>query len=101
MEGVPAINDIYREFQDDGLEILYVMVEDESGTTATENYCLLWQAQHYVEPPVVLDPVAHMWEFVGKSPGVGVIIDRKTMEIIEITTGGDSAVYTSLFKLLF
>ena len=94
---------MYEKLLKDGLdvEILYVMVEDDQGTAATENYCDYWKGMYNVIPPVVLDLKAHMWSFAGgaKTPGIGIIVDRETMEITHVVTGGDKAIYKELWEM--
>ena len=80
------------------MDIYYVMLEDDNNNTATLDYCSLWKGKNNVAPPVVADYGGFMWSFLGKNPGTAIVVDKPTMEILEITNGGDMAVYTWLFE---
>lgn len=82
----------------EGVDIYYVMLEDDQNNTATLDYCSLWKGKYNVAPPVVADYAGFMWSFLGKEPGTAIVIDKLTMEIIEITSGGDMAMYSWLFE---
>ena len=78
----------------ENVDIYYVMLEDENYNKTTLSYCTNWKSKHGVAPPVVADFAGFMWSFIGgKEPGTGVVIDKLTMEILSVTTGGDTDVY--------
>ena len=78
----------------ENVDIYYVMLEDENNNKTTLSYCNNWKSKYGVAPPVVADFAGFMWGFYGdKQPGTGVVIDKLTMEILSITSGGDTDVY--------
>jgi hypothetical protein len=93
------LNSIYNAFQSEGLDIYYVMLENASGATATATYAEFWQGMFDVSCNVIVDQTGYMWRFLGKVPGIGVVLDRTTMEIVFVDDGGDMTVYSFLHSI--
>jgi len=94
------LNALYEATYTQGVDIYYVMLEDEDGNLATQSYCNMWKTKYEVAPPVVVDYSGFMWSFYpDKQPGTGLIIDKKTMKLLSVTSGGDQEVYNILFDM--
>ena len=89
------MNAAYEALLIENVDIYYVMLDDAENT-ATLDYCNQWKGLNGVAPPVVADYGGFMWGFLGKQPGTAIIVDKLTMEILEITDKGDIAVGTKM-----
>ena len=75
------------------------MLENFSGAAATATYAEFWQGMFNVTCNVIVDQNGYMWRFLGKVPGIGIILDRTNMEIVFVGDGGDMEVYKFLHNV--
>jgi len=90
---------MFDTFHPEGLDVYYVMLENASGAAATATYAEFWKGMYDVSCNVLVDQTGYMWKFLGKIPGIGVVLDRTTMEIVYLGSTGDLGVYKFLFEV--
>jgi hypothetical protein len=94
-------NALYAQLRPRGLEILGVLFEDNDGAPARYADLVNWASSYAVEFPMVLDPAFKTGVYFDRSATpMNMLVDARTMQILELVTGYDPALYTLADTLL-
>jgi hypothetical protein len=91
--------DRYREFAPRGLVIMSALFQDREGDPATVDDLTLWVETYSTPFPMALDPDYQLGVYApaGSAP-LNLLIDARTMEILEKFTGDQSTVLWPLIE---
>jgi len=98
-EAAEVLPGLYAKYKPMGGEFLLALAEGLSGSPATPDDLTKWTKKYHVDYPAVTDPggkLAAIWE--SDAFPANIIIDTRTMEIVQTYSGPPPATYWNTFE---
>lgn len=94
-------NDLYAQLKPRGVEMLGLLFEDNNGEPARYADLVNWGSNYSVAFPFALDPAFKTGVYFDRSATpMNMLVDARTMEVLEVITGYNPALYQQVDAIL-